>query len=104
MARQIFIVKAQIVDANGTFARAAVAMLIAVLFFGVAGQLFPNGKGEYLSLVIISLINVVVIAALAISDVEKNLVIECVLMAFAIVVSFLLLPQCTEKWVAFDRI
>ena len=57
---------------NGSFDQSVFAMLIAVLFFGLAGQLYPNGKSSYLPVVILGLINVVVITVAIVTDVSNN--------------------------------
>lgn len=92
------------VRADDTIVKAAVTMLIAVLFFAMAGYLYTNGKGDYLPLLLIGLINVVVIAAFIITDVKGNVVWGGIALAIAIVLELLVLPEATEKWIAYDRI
>ena len=88
---------------NSTFTQAAVAMLMAVLFFGFAGQLYPNGKGTYLSLVCLGLITVVAVAVMIILDVKNNLNFGIALFVFAALETMLVLPSKTETWINFDR-
>lgn len=92
------------VDADNTIVYAAVTMLIAVLFFAMAGFLYSNGKGDYLPMVLIGLINVVVISAFIIVNVDVNLVFGAILLAIAVILELLVLPEVTEKWIAYDRI
>ena len=88
---------------NGSFDQSVFAMLIAVLFFGLAGQLYPNGKSSYLPVVILGLINVIVITVAIVTDVSNNFNFGIALFIIAILDVLLLLPACTEKWVNFDR-
>lgn len=92
------------VRADNTIVFAAVTMLIAVLFFAMAGSLYSNAKTDYLPMVIIGLINVAVIAAMIVLDVKANVVFGGILLAIAIIVELLVLPAVTEKWVAYDRV
>lgn len=89
---------------NGTFVQAALAMLIAVLFFGFAGQLYPNATSGYVGTVIIGLINVITIAVVIITDVENNLYFGIAMFVLAVIAVLLILPYKTEKWVAYDRV
>ena len=88
---------------TSTFTQAAIAMLIAVLFFGLAGQLFPEGKGGYLGILAIGLINVVVIAVAIIVDTEANMNFCIPLFIIAVIAVLLILPNATEKWINYDR-
>ena len=92
------------IDPNSsTFTQAAVAMLMAVLFFGFAGQLYPNGKGSYLALVSLGLITVVAVAVMIILDTKNNLNFGIALFVFAALETMLVLPSKTETWIKYDR-
>ena len=86
-----------------TWTQAGLAMLLAVLFFGFAGQLFPNGKGNYLSLIVLGLITIVAIAVTIIVDVDNNWKFGIALFVIAALQILLVLPQKTEKWMIRDR-
>ena len=89
--------------ATGTYTQAALAMLIAVLFFGFAGQLYNNGTASYIGTIAIGLINVIVIAVTIITDVENNLLFGIALFVLAVISVLLALPYNTEKWINYDR-
>ena len=92
------------IDPNSsTWTQAGLAMLLAVLFFGFAGQLFPSGKGNYLSLIILGLITIVAIAVTIIVDVDNNWKFGIALFVIAALQILLVLPQKTEKWMIRDR-
>ena len=92
------------VDAEtGTYTQVALAMLLAVLFFGYAGQLFPNGKGSYMSLILLGLITIIAIAVTIIVDTDANLKFGMALFIIAVLEILLVLPGRTEKWVIRDR-
>ena len=92
------------VDAEtGTYTQVALAMLLAVLFFGYAGQLFPNGKGSYMSLILLGLITIISIAVTIIVDTDANLKFGMALFIIAVLEILLVLPGRTEKWVIRDR-
>ena len=92
------------IDADkGTFIPVAIAMLMAVLFFGFAGQCFPDGKGDYTSLVCLGLITVIAAAAMIIVDIDNNLYFGIALFIIAAVECILVLPARTEKWIRRDR-
>ena len=88
---------------SSTFTQAALAMLMAVLFFGFAGQLFPNGKGSYVGMIGLGLITVIAAAAVIIIDVDNNLKFGIALFILAALETILVLPAKTEKWIQFDR-
>ncbi len=88
---------------KSTFTQAALAMLIAVLFFGFAGQLFPDGKGSYLSLIILGLITVITVAVVIVVDPDNNLKFGIALFIIAVIETLLILPAKTEKWIKYDR-
>ena len=88
---------------SSTFTQAALAMLLAVLFFGYAGQLFPNGKGSYVSLILLGLITIVTIAVTIIVDTDANLKFGMALFVIAVLEVLLILPGRTEKWIIRDR-
>ena len=88
---------------TGTYTQVALAMLLAVLFFGYAGQLFPNGKGSYMSLILLGLITIVAIAVTIIVDTDANLKFGMALFIIAVLEILLVLPGRTEKWVIRDR-
>ena len=88
---------------SSTFTQAALAMLLAVLFFGFAGQLFPNGKGSYLSLIIVGLITIIAISVTIVTDVDNNLKFGIALFILATLEILLVLPGRTEKWIIRDR-
>ena len=93
------------IDPNSsTFTQAALAMLIAVLFFGFAGQLYPNGSSAYVPVLIIGLINVIAIAVTIIVDIDANFKFGIALFVIAVLEVILVLPSVTEKWIAFDRV
>lgn len=89
---------------TSTYTQAALAMLIAVLFFAFAGQLYPNGSTGYLPVVIIGLINVIVIAVTIVVDVDKNMNFGIALFIIAAISVIFVLPAATEKWINFDRV
>ena len=92
------------IDPNSsTFTQAALAMLLAVLFFGFAGQLFPNGKGNYVSLIALGLITVIAVAVVIVTDIDHNLKFGIALFILAALEVLLVLPGRTEKWVIRDR-
>ena len=92
------------IDPNSsTYTQAALAMLLAVLFFGFAGQLFSNGKGNYVSLIAIGLILILAITATIIVDTEHNMKFGIALFIIAVLQILLILPARTEKWVIRDR-
>lgn len=88
---------------TSTYTQAALAMLLAVLFFGFAGQLFPNGKGNYISLIIVGLITIIAIAVTIITDIDNNLNFGIALFVIAVIMILLVLPGSTEKWINADR-
>ena len=88
---------------SSTFTQAALAMLLAVLFFGFAGQLFPNGKGNYTSLIVLGLITIVAVSVTIVVDIDNNLKFGIALFIIAALMVLLLLPARTEKWVSRDR-
>ena len=88
---------------NGDLTKAVTAMLMAVLFFGFAGQCFPNGKGAYLSLVCLGLITVIASAVMIIIDTENNLKFGIAFFVLAALMTLLVLPTSTEKWISVDR-
>ena len=88
---------------TSTYTQAALAMLLAVLFFGFAGQLFPNGKGNYISLIIVGLITIIAIAVTIITDIDNNLNFGIALFVIAVIMILLVLPGSTEKWINTDR-
>ncbi len=89
---------------TSTYTQAALAMLIAVLFFSFAGQLYPNGSTGYLPVIIIGLINVIVIAVTIVVDVNKNMNFGIALFILAAISVIFVLPAATEKWINFDRV
>ena len=92
------------IDPNSsTYTQAALAMLLAVLFFGFAGQLFSNGKGNYISLIACGLITIIAIAATIIADPDHNTKFGIALFIIAVLQILLVLPGRTEKWVIRDR-
>ena len=92
------------IDPNSsTYTQAAIAMLITVLFFGLAGQLYPEGKGDYLGVLIVGLINVIVIAVAIIVDTKANMGFCIPLFIIAVIAVLLILPNATEKWISYDR-
>ncbi len=88
---------------SSTFTQAALAMLMAVLFFGFAGMCFPNGKGNYMSLICVGLITVIASAVLIIVDIDNNLKFGIAFFVIAALETILILPAKTEKWIATDR-
>ena len=88
---------------NSTFTQAALAMLLAVLFFGFAGQLYPNGKGTYISLICVGLITVIAVAVTIIVDIDNNFKFGIAMFIIAVIETILVLPASTEKWIKFDR-
>ena len=88
---------------TSTYTQAALAMLLAVLFFGFAGQLFPNGKGNYISLIIVGLITIIAIAVTIVTNIDNNLNFGIALFVIAVIMILLVLPGSTEKWINADR-
>ena len=88
---------------TGDYAQVALAMLLAVLFFGYAGQLFPNGKGSYVSLILLGLITIITIAVTIIVNVDANVKFGIALFVIAVLEVLLVLPARTEKWIIRDR-
>ena len=88
---------------TGDYAQVALAMLLAVLFFGYAGQLFPNGKGSYVSLILLGLITIITIAVTIIVNVDANVKFGIALFVIAVLEVLLILPARTEKWIIRDR-
>ena len=88
---------------TGDFTQVALAMLLAVLFFGYAGQLFPNGKGNYVSLILLGLITIITISVTIIVNTDTNLKFGMALFVIAVLEVFLILPARTEKWIIRDR-
>ena len=88
---------------SSTYTQAALAMLLAVLFFGFAGQLFPNGKGNYISLIALGLITIIAITATIIVDPDNNTKFGIALFVIAVLQILLVLPARTEKWIIRDR-
>lgn len=76
---------------------------IAVLFFASAGALYQNGKGNYIGIIIIEILNVIVSAAFICMNVKGDYYFGIAFLAIAIVVILLSLPSKTEKWVKLDR-
>ena len=92
------------IDPNSsTYTQAALAMLLAVLFFGFAGQLFPDGKGSYIALIALGLITIVAVAVTIVVDIDHNLKFGIALFIIAALMVLLVLPGRTEKWVIRDR-
>jgi len=93
------------IDPNSsTFTQAAVAMLIAVLFFGLAGQLYPGGKNSYMGVLMVGLINVVVIAVAIVVDTNAFMNFGIPLFIIAVITVLLILPNASERWVRYDRV
>ena len=88
---------------SSTYTQAALAMLLAVLFFGFAGQLFPNGKGSYVGLITLGLITIIAISVTIITDIDHNMKFGIALFIIAALMVLLVLPGRTEKWVIRDR-
>ena len=88
---------------TSTFTQAAIAMLITVLFFGLSGMLLPHGKGDYMGVVAVGLINVVTIAVAIVVDTKANMNFCIPLFIIAVITVLLILPNITEKWVVYDR-
>lgn len=88
---------------SSTFTQVALAMLMAVLFFGFAGQCFPNGKGSYMTMICVGLITVIASAVLIIVDIDNNLKFGIAFFVIAALETLLILPAKTEKWIATDR-
>ena len=88
---------------SSTFTQSALAMLIAVLFFGFAGQLYPNGSSGYVPVLMIGLINVIAITVTIIIDISANFNFGIALFILAVIDVILVLPAVTEKWMKFDR-
>ena len=88
---------------TGDYAQVALAMLLAVLFFGYAGQLFPNGKGSYVSLILLGLITIITISVTIIVNVDANVKFGIALFVIAVLEVLLILPARTEKWIIRDR-
>lgn len=78
-------------------------LLTTVLFFATAGFLYSNGKGNYISLVFLELINVAVISAHIVIEPDEK-VFGIALLALALLQTIFSLPQGVEKWVARDRV
>lgn len=92
------------IDPNSsTYTQAALAMLLAVLFFGFAGQLFSNGTCNYISLIALGLITILAITATIIVDPDHNTKFGIALFIIAVLQILLVLPGRTEKWVIRDR-
>ena len=92
------------IDPNSsTYTQAALAMLLAVLFFGFAGQLFPDGKGSYLALIVLGLITVVAVCVTIIVDIDHNMKFGMALFVISALMVLLVLPGRTEKWIIRDR-
>ena len=90
-------------EAAGTFVTVGFAMVIAVLFFGIAGQLYPHGMVNYAPLIILNIINIVAVTGSVIFD-SNNLGFGIPLFVLAALVDILLLAPVTERWVHYDRI
>lgn len=78
-------------------------LLITVLFFASAGFLYSNGKGNYISLVFLELMNVIVIAAMIIGNADSR-VYGFVLLALAVLSTIASLFSVVPKWIEFDRV
>ena len=87
-----------------SYSQAGFALLYAVLFFGFAGQLYPNGKCNYNATIILGLMTVIAIAVgIVLEPRDVNLYYGIALFIIAVIQILLVLPAKTEKWVAFDR-
>lgn len=90
------------VETQDRFSHVIATALFTSLFFGIAGQLLPNGKGKYIPLIILNMLNVLTIAAVTMIDVKNRLVQGMVLLIVAISISMLLLPHSAEGWMGTD--
>ena len=87
-----------------SYNQAGFALLYAVLFFGFAGQCFPNGKCNYTATIVLGLLTVIAVAiGIVVEPKGVNLYYGIALFIIAAIQILLVLPAKTEKWVSFDR-
>ena len=87
-----------------SYSQAGFALLYAVLFFGFAGQLYPNAKCNYNATIILGLLTIIAIAAgIVVEPKGVNLYYGIALFVIAVIQILLVLPSRTERWVEFDR-
>ena len=88
---------------DNLFGSMGLGLLITVLFFGAAGFLYSDGKGNHNSFLFMSFANAVVIIA-AIYFNAINLWFGVALLILAILVATLGSGKVTEKWMILDRV
>ena len=90
--------------ASLSLAHAGFALLFAVLFFGFAGQLFPNGTINYQSVIALGLLTIIAVAVgIVVEPKGVNLSYGIALFIIAAIQVILVLPARSEKWVSLDR-
>ena len=90
--------------ASLSLTHAGFALLFAVLFFGFAGQLFPNGTVNYAAVIALGLLTIIAVAVgIVVEPKGVNLNYGIALFIIAVIQIILILPARAEKWVSLDR-